>query len=80
MEKLVVLIFTIILLSGCAAGSLLINPDDLATLQATRDGNSTSGCITANITGSSGVIGGANRTIIVWGEMSVPAIDWCIGR
>ena len=61
--------------------ALLINPDDLATLQTVRaDGSSTSGCIAANITGSSGVIGGANRTIIMWGTMDAAGINWCIGR
>lgn len=76
MKKILLLCFLVAVLSGCAAGSLQVNPNDLETLQMTSE----SGCVTANIAGSSGVIGGSSRVIVTWGELDISAINWCIGR
>lgn len=73
-----IIVFTLlcVTISGCAAGSLQVNPNDIEILQMTSE----TGCVAANITGSSGVIGGYSRVIVTWGELTDAAINWCIGR
>ncbi len=80
MKKIVLLLLVISLTMGCAAGSLRINPDDFKSLQATDAGEPTSGCVTGNLTASSGVVGGSTRVVVTWGEVAQSVIDWCIGR
>lgn len=77
-----VIAFTLLcfFLSGCAAGSLQMNPNTLKDIQATATGESTSGCVATNLNGSSGVIGGTNRVVVTWGELTDAAINWCIGK
>ncbi len=79
MKKIVTLIL-LVLLTGCAAGSLRINPEDFRKLQTTETGEPTTGCATANLTGSSGVVGGSSRVVVTWGETTQSIIDWCVGR
>ncbi len=81
MQKLFCLLCLVCLLAfGCVAGSLQINPDDFKSLQSTGNGEPTVGCATANVSGSSGVIGGSSRVIVIWGELDTSITDWCIGR
>ncbi len=80
MKKIAILLCLFGFLMGCAAGSLRINPEDFKALQSTENGEPTSGCATANLTGSSGVLGGSSRVVVIWGEITQSITDWCIGR
>ncbi len=80
MKKIVILLLFGFLFLGCAAGSLRINPEDFRKLQTTETGEPTTGCATANLTGSSGVVGGSSRVVVTWGETTQSIIDWCVGR
>jgi len=79
MKKLILCLLPFVLCTGCVGGSLQLNADNLQGLQSV-DGKSTSGCVATNLNGSSGVIGGNNRSVITWGTLNNAEINWCIGK
>jgi len=81
MRKTIVAIAAIILLSGCATGSLKIDPENIRELQKGENGTTTSGCIATKLNASSGIVGGDARAVITWGEnIAQGIIDWCTGQ
>ncbi len=78
--KKIVYITVLIFCIGCASGNLRMDSENLKSMQMTEDGEATSGCVTNILNASSGIIGGSNRVIVIWGELNDAAINWCTGR
>lgn len=79
MKKLA-LIIIVLIFAGCAAGALRISPEDIKSIQTRgENGSATNGCVSTNISATSGVVGGTGKVIVTWGTIEESIIEWCTG-